>query len=239
MIGSSITYFPGDGSDASRKIRFRSEWRLDATGQCRYRARLRTTQSACCYDSLMRADLHYLSLLDVSERIRRRDLSSVEIVSALLARIAAFEPMLNGFLHVMGDTALADAMRADAELGRGQWRGPMHGVPIGIKDLIDVAGVPTTSGTEIMKDRVPAADATIVGRLKRAGAIVIGKTHMTEAATLDHHPMYQRPGNPWKSGFWTGRLSESDRLPHRASGFGSVSRGPAPQRDRRRRRGAR
>jgi len=187
----------------------------------------------------MRADLHYLSLLDVSERIRRRDLSSVEIVSALLARIAAFEPRLNGFLRVMGDTALADAMRADAELGRGQWRGPMHGVPIGIKDLIDVAGVPTTSGTEIMKDRVPAADATIVGRLKRAGAIVIGKTHMTEAATLDHHPMYQRPGNPWKSGFWTGRLSESDRLPHRASGFGSVSRGPAPQRDRRRRRGAR
>ena len=105
----------------------------------------------------------------------------------------------------MGDTALADAMRADSELDRGQWRGPMHGVPIGIKDLIDVAGVPTTSGTEIMKDRVPAADATIVGRLERAGAIVIGKTHMTiEAATLDHHPMYQRGGNPRNSGFRTG-----------------------------------
>ena len=166
----------------------------------------------------MTADLHYLSLLDVSERIRRRDLSSVEVVSALLARIAAFEPRLNGFLRVMGDTALADAKRADAELGRGQWRGPMHGVPIGIKDLIDVAGVPTTSGTEIMKDRVPAADATIVARLKRAGAIVIGKTHMTEAATLDHHPIYKRPDNPWKSGFWTG-VSSSGSGVSVAAGF--------------------
>ena len=166
----------------------------------------------------MTVDLHYLSLLDVSERIWRRDLSSVEIVSALLARIAAFEPRLNGFLRVMGDTALADAMRADAELGRGQWRGPMHGVPIAIKDLIDVAGVPTTSGTEIMKDRVPAADATIVARLKRAGAIVIGKTHMTEAATLDHHPTYKRPDNPWKSGFWTG-VSSSGSGVSVAAGF--------------------
>jgi amidase len=166
----------------------------------------------------MTADLHYLSLLDVSERIRRRDLSSVEVVSALVARIAAFEPRLNGFLRVMGETALADAMRADAELGRGQWRGPMHGIPIGIKDLIDVAGVPTTSGTEIMKDRVPAADATIVGRLKRAGAIVIGKTHMTEAATLDHHPKYKRPDNPWKSGFWTG-VSSSGSGVSVAAGF--------------------
>src|SRR5580700_2060127 len=166
----------------------------------------------------MTVDLHYLSLLDVSERIRRRDLSSVEIVSALLARIAAFEPRLNSFLRVMGDTALADATRTDAELAQGQWRGPMHGVPIGIKDLIDVAGVPTTSGTEIMKDRVPAADATIVGRLKRAGAIVIGKTHMTEAATLDHHPMYKRPDNPWKSGFWTG-VSSSGSGVSVAAGF--------------------
>ena len=166
----------------------------------------------------MTADLHYLSLLEISERIRRRDLSSVEIVSALLARIATFEPRLNGFLRVMGDTALADARRADAELGRGQWRGPMHGVPIGIKDLIDVAGVPTTSGTLIMKDRVPAADATVVGRLKRAGAIVIGKTHMTEAATLDHHPMYKRPDNPWRPGFWTG-VSSSGSGVSVAAGF--------------------
>jgi amidase len=166
----------------------------------------------------MTADPHYLSLLDVSERIRRRDVSSVEIVSALLARIDAFEPRLNAFLRVMGDTALADAARADGELSRGQWRGPMHGVPIGIKDLIDVAGAPTTSGTEIMKDRVPADDATIVARLKRAGAIIIGKTHMTEAATLDHHPMYKRPDNPWKPGFWTG-VSSSGSGVSVAAGF--------------------
>ena len=166
----------------------------------------------------MTAELHYLSLLDISERILRRDLSSVEIVSALLGRIAVFEPRLNGFLRVLGDSALADAKRADAELRRGQWRGPMHGVPIGIKDLIDVAGVPTTSGTLIMKDRVPAADATIVARLKRAGAIVIGKTHMTEAATLDHHPKYKRPDNPWKSGFWTG-VSSSGSGVSVAAGF--------------------
>ena len=109
-------------------------------------------------------------------------------------------------------------MRADVELGQGQWRGPMHGVPIAIKDLIDVAGVPTTSGTEIMKGCVPAADATIVARLKRAGTIVIGKTHMTEAATLDHHPSYKRPDNPWKSGFWTG-VSSSGSGVSVAAGF--------------------
>ena len=166
----------------------------------------------------MSADLHYLSLLEVSERIRRRDLSSAEIVSALLARIAAFEPRLNSFVRVMGDSARAEAARADAELGRGQWRGPLHGVPIGIKDLIDVAGVPTTSGTEIMKDHVPAADATIVARLKRAGAVVIGKTHLTEAATLDHHPKYKRPDNPWRSGFWTG-VSSSGSGVSVAAGF--------------------
>jgi len=149
-------------------------------------------------------DLHYASLLDVSRLIRERQVSALEVCRAQLERIFRLDGKLNSFLAVLADSALAAAAEADAEIAAGLWRGPLHGIPIGIKDLLDVAGAPTTSGTEIFKDNVPTTDATVVARLKRAGAVIIGKVHMTEGATLSHHPSLPRPDNPWKAGYWTG-----------------------------------
>ena len=152
----------------------------------------------------MTTDLHYASLLEVSGLIRSRAVSAVEVCQTLLDRIDRLDGKLNSFLAVLSESALAAAAKADAEIAAGQWRGPLHGVPVGIKDLLDVQGVASTSGTAIFKDKLATSDATVVARLKQAGAIIIGKVHMTEGATLAHHPSLPRPDNPWKAGYWTG-----------------------------------
>jgi amidase len=152
----------------------------------------------------MTGELHYLGLLDVSERIRRRELTSEVVVSALLKRIQQHDPRLNSILMLLGDTALEAARAADAEIAAGFWRGPLHGVPIGIKDLLWMQGLPTTGGMAIMKDFRPGEDATVVKRLKQAGAVPIAKLHTTEGATHAHHPDFPRPQNPWSAGHWTG-----------------------------------
>lgn len=163
-------------------------------------------------------ELHYQSLLEVSDRIRRRDLSSLEVTEALLARIGRHEPRLNSILMLLADQARDAARRADAEIATGQWRGPLHGVPLGIKDLHWTRGLPTTGGMEILKDFRPAEDATVVARLKRAGAVIIAKLHMTEGALLDHHPAFPRPSNPWSAEHWTG-VSSSGSGVATAAGF--------------------
>lgn len=150
------------------------------------------------------SDIHYLSLLDISERIRRRELSSAEVTQALLDRIARLDGRLHSCLLVMADEAMAQARAADAEIAAGQWRGPLHGVPIGIKDLLWMKGLPTTAGMAILRDFRPEEDATVVERLREAGAVLIAKLHMTEGASLDHHPAYPRPVNPWSVPHWTG-----------------------------------
>jgi amidase len=150
------------------------------------------------------SDLHYASLLEVSGLIRRREVSALAVCEAHLDRIAQLDGRLNSYLTVLADSARAEAAKADAEIAAGLWRGPLHGIPIAIKDLLDVAGAPTTSGTEIFKDKVATEDATVVARLKRAGAVILGKAHMTEGATTAHHPSLPRPDNPWRSGYWTG-----------------------------------
>jgi amidase len=164
------------------------------------------------------ADIPYCGLLAVSDLIRQRQLSAVEVVSAVVERIDRYNPTLNGFLLVLSDQALDQARQADREIAAGQWRGPLHGVPVGIKDLIDVAGYPTTAGMGIFKDRVSAKDATVVKRLRQAGAVVIGKAHTTEGATLAHHPTLPRPANPWGGAYWTG-VSSSGSGVATAAGF--------------------
>jgi amidase len=152
----------------------------------------------------MREDLHYLGLLDVSERIRRRELTSEAVTQALLTRIERYEPRLKSILMLLADRALEQARRADAEIASGLWRGPLHGVPVGVKDLLWMEGLPTTAGMEIMKDFRPTTDATVVRRLKAAGAVLIAKLHMTEGATFTHHPSLPGPVNPWSAAHWTG-----------------------------------
>lgn len=163
-------------------------------------------------------DLHYLTLLEVSERIRRREVSSLEVTQALLARIERHEPRLNAIIMLLADQAIGQAQQADAEIAAGQWRGPLHGVPIGIKDLHWTKGLPTTGGMDLLRQFCPDEDATVVSRLKRAGAIIIAKLHMTEAALLDHHPSFPRPVNPWSADHWTG-VSSSGSGVATAAGF--------------------
>lgn len=118
------------------------------------------------------------SLVDVSESIRQRRLSPVELVRSCLARIERLQPQLNAFATVLADAALEAAATAEHDIQHERWRGPLHGVPVGIKDFYDTAGVATTAAFEHFRRRVPSKDAHAVEQLKRAGAIVIGKMNM-------------------------------------------------------------
>ena len=99
-----------------------------------------------------------------------------------LERIERLNPALNAFITVMGESALAEARNAAAEIRRGEWRGPLHGVPVALKDLIDTAGVRTTAASSLYKDRVPHQDAEVVRRLRQAGAVILGKNNLHEFA---------------------------------------------------------
>lgn len=123
-----------------------------------------------------------ITIAVASDLLRRKEISPVELTSACLARIEELNPTINAFITVMRDSALAEARAAEAEINNGNWRGPLHGIPIGLKDLIDTAGVKTTCGSALFADRVPSEDAFIVQRLKRAGAVLIGKQNMQEFA---------------------------------------------------------
>ena len=150
------------------------------------------------------ADVHYLGLVETAELIRRRELSSEEVTAALLKRVDRLEPQLHSFALVLEEAAMEQARAADKEIAAGLWRGPLHGAPIGVKDLLDMAGLPTAAGCDLLRDNVAATDATVVRKLKHAGAVIIGKLHTTEGALLDHHPSIPRPVNPWSAEHWTG-----------------------------------
>ena len=152
----------------------------------------------------MSADLHYLSLDEVARRLKLRKLSSVEVTHAILDRIGKLDPRLKSYATLTPERALADAERLDAETAAGRSRGPLHGVPIAVKDLCDTEGVPTAAGMAIRRDHVPARDATVVTRLKQAGAVILGKLQMTEGAYGLHHPSVDPPVNPFNAAYWTG-----------------------------------
>ena len=123
-----------------------------------------------------------LSIAKASELLRRKQISALELTTTCLNRIEQLNPILNAFITVMHDSALDQARRADEEIHAGNWRGPLHGIPIGLKDLIDTAGVKTTCGSALFAERVPNEDAEVVRRLKQAGAVLIGKQNMQEFA---------------------------------------------------------
>src|SRR6266540_1576764 len=154
-------------------------------------------------------DLCDLSVHDLGGRIRRRDVSSVEVVDAHLRRIEALNPRLSAFFTVTGDLARQEARRAEAEVAAGRWRGPLHGVPYGAKDIIETAGILTTHGSSFFRDHVPAQDADCIVRLRRAGAILLGKTltHEFASAATTINPHYGTARNPWKLDRITGGSS--------------------------------
>ena len=123
-----------------------------------------------------------LSLTEAARQIRSGKLTSTALVQALLSRIDQFNPRLNAFITVMREQALHEAATLDAEAARQKFRGPLHGIPLAIKDNIDTAGTRTTVGSLVFDDRVPSADAFVVTQLRRAGAILIGKTNLHEFA---------------------------------------------------------
>ena len=149
-------------------------------------------------------DIHYQPLTTVAKRIASGELSPVDVTRAILTRIEALDPGLKSYVTVTADLALSQARTAEAEIMRGNYRGPMHGIPIAVKDLCFTKGIKTTGGMTVHADFTPTHDATVVTRLAQAGAVLLGKLRMTEGATLEHHPDLPEPVNPWKADLWTG-----------------------------------
>lgn len=148
--------------------------------------------------------LHWLGLAELAAAIERRAISPLALTAAMLDRIAVLEPALSSYATVTADQAMAQAKAAEAEIAAGGYRGPLHGVPISVKDLLWTKGLPTAGGTIVHRDFRPDEDATVVARLKQAGAVILGKTQMTEGAFSDHHPDIVAPRNPWNAGYWPG-----------------------------------
>ncbi|HYW90725.1 MAG TPA: amidase [Chloroflexota bacterium] len=155
-------------------------------------------------------ELTELSIAELAPRLRERQLSPVELTEAYLQRIERLDGQLNSFIRVLPDEARAAARAAETEIGRGDWRGPLHGVPLGIKDLFDVAGVPNTLGSKVLLDNVPTTDATVVKRLRQAGAVILGKHNLHEFAfgITSENPHFGVVHNPW----------DLDRVPGGSSG---------------------
>ena len=149
------------------------------------------------------------SIGEASELLRKRELSPVELTKNCLQQIEKLNPVLNAFITVTVEQALAQARAAEAEISRGHWRGPLHGIPLGLKDLIDTAGVRTTAASALFKDRVPAADAEVVRRLKNSGAVFLGKQNLHEIAYGGSSMIsyYGEVRNPWNPACITGGSS--------------------------------
>jgi aspartyl-tRNA(Asn)/glutamyl-tRNA(Gln) amidotransferase subunit A len=155
-------------------------------------------------------ELTELSIAELAPRLRERQLSPVELTEVYLQRIERLDGQLNSFIRVLPDEARAAARAAETEIGRGDWRGPLHGVPLGIKDLFDVAGVPNTLGSKVLLDNVPTTDATVVQRLRQAGGVILGKHNLHEFAfgITSENPHFGVVRNPW----------DLDRVPGGSSG---------------------
>ena len=164
----------------------------------------------------MSDELHYMSAWELSGLVRDGAVSPVEIVDACLARIEATEATLNSFITLLPEAARAAARRAEQEIRRGDRRGPLHGIPVGLKDLFHTAGVRTTSGTRIYDTYVPDADCTVAVRFRQAGAILLGKLNMHPLAygPTGENDDYGHMHNPWN--------------PERVTGGSSGGSGSAP-----------
>jgi aspartyl-tRNA(Asn)/glutamyl-tRNA(Gln) amidotransferase subunit A len=151
-----------------------------------------------------------VTLLEYAAALRRREISSAELTAAALDRIERLNPSTNAMQTVMAESARERAKQADEELARGAGHGPLHGIPIAVKDLLRTAGVRTTGGSKLFEDYVPDYDATVVERLRAAGAVLIGKTGMHELAygITSSNPHFGAVRNPW----------DRDRIPGGSSG---------------------
>jgi aspartyl-tRNA(Asn)/glutamyl-tRNA(Gln) amidotransferase subunit A len=154
-------------------------------------------------------ELPLLDLSEASRAVQKKEVSPVELTQVCLARIERLNPKLNAFIIVTDMVALETARKAEAEIARGEWKGPLHGIPLAVKDLIETSGVKTTAASTVLKDHVPTADAEVIRRLKSAGAILLGKLNLHEFAyggsgIIGH---FGPALNPWKTAHATGGSS--------------------------------
>lgn len=154
-------------------------------------------------------DLCYANLTTIKSRIAGGEVSAREVTAALFERIEQLDGRLGAYVTLMHDTALKEADAADLAVARGEPLGPLHGVPVAVKDLCDAAGVATSAGMPRVRHGVAPAgtDATVVRRLREAGAVVLGKLQLTEGAVAHHHPDVRVPINPHQPAYWSGASS--------------------------------
>ena len=155
------------------------------------------------------SDIHELGIREVGECLRRRDVGVVELTRIMLNRIAALDGSLNSYITVTDELALAQAEQAEQELRAGRDRGPLHGVPIALKDLIETKGIRTTFASRAYADHIPDRDATVARRLANAGAVLLGKTNLSEGAadSSSQSSAFGGPCNPWNTDYITGGSS--------------------------------
>jgi aspartyl-tRNA(Asn)/glutamyl-tRNA(Gln) amidotransferase subunit A len=165
------------------------------------------------------------SILEVSKRLRNRELSPVGLAKDCLTKIEKLNPVLNAFITVTADSALEQARQAETEIQHGQWRGPLHGIPLGLKDLVDTAGTRTTAASALFKDRIPTQDAEVVRRLRIAGAVLLGKQNLHEFAYGGSSMIsyYGEVHSPWDPAHIAGGSSGGSAAAVAAGlGFGAI-----------------
>ncbi len=150
------------------------------------------------------AELTTATMAEVAPLIERREISPLELTDAMLARIEAIDGRVGAYLLVTADLAREQARAAEQEIAAGEYRGPLHGIPIALKDLVNTAGIPTTCASPILREFVPGYDAAVVEKLNAAGAVTLGKLALTEFALYGYHPQFEPPHNPWRLDHWAG-----------------------------------
>ncbi len=144
------------------------------------------------------------SISQLARAIKAGELSPVELTECMLARVKALNPTLKAFNTVTAEQALTQARAAEQEINSGNYRGPLHGIPVGLKDLLQTKGTRTTVSSKILQNWIPDGNATVVDKLEAAGAISLGKLNMTEFALSGYHPDLEVPVNPWNPDHWPG-----------------------------------
>ena len=157
-------------------------------------------------------EIFYADLQVAARLIQSRELSSQALTSTMLARIAQQNPHLHAYITVMADSALDYARQMDAEIAQGKVRGPLHGVPIAVKDIFWTTDAPTTAGMGIHQNFIAATDATVIQRLRAAGAVMLGKLTLTEGVYAEHSPPFSAPLNPWGAEYWSGASSSGSAV---------------------------
>src|SRR6266487_6280296 len=163
------------------------------------------------------------TLTEVASLIKRKEVSPVEITGAMLERIERLDPALHSYVTVARDLALVQARTAEKEIAKGKYRGPLHGIPIAVKDLIYTKDLRTTCASKILADWVPEYNATVIEKLYAEGVVLLGKLTLTEFAGIGYHPSIQPALNPWDANRWTGTSSSGSGVAAAASlCFGSL-----------------